>query len=62
MKQKTNKRISKTFWVTGSGKLMRRKAGQDHFNARESGKTTKNKRRDLAVHKTEAKKLLTVFK
>ncbi|OGE80902.1 MAG: hypothetical protein A3H72_03375 [Candidatus Doudnabacteria bacterium RIFCSPLOWO2_02_FULL_48_8] len=48
-KQKTNKRISKTFWKTGSGKLMRRKAGQDHFNARESGKTTRNKRRDLVV-------------
>lgn len=52
MKPKTNKRISKTFWKTGSGKLMRRKAGQSHFNSRESGKTTKNKRRDLIVHKT----------
>ncbi len=36
---------------------MRRKAGQNHFNARESGKTTKNKRRDLVVDKTEHKKL-----
>jgi ribosomal protein L35 len=53
MSTKTNKRIAKTFWVTGSGKLMRRKAGQDHFNARESGRTTKNKRRDLTVAKTE---------
>jgi ribosomal protein L35 len=49
MKQKTNKRISKTFWVTGTGKVMRRKAGQAHFNSRESGKTTKGKRRDLAI-------------
>lgn len=57
-KQKTNKRISKTFWVTGGGKLMRRKAGQAHFNSRESGKTTKSKRRDLRVDKTESKKLL----
>jgi ribosomal protein L35 len=55
MKQKTNKRVAKTFWKTGSGKLMRRKAGQAHFNSRESGKVTKNKRRDLAVHKTETK-------
>lgn len=53
MSNKTNKRIAKTFWKTGSGKLMRRKAGQAHFNARESGKTTKNKRRDLVVSKTE---------
>ena len=44
--------MSKTFWTTGSGKLMRRKAGQAHFNSRESGNTTKMKRRDLAVHKT----------
>ncbi len=51
MANKTNKRISKTFWKTGSGKLMRRKTGQAHFNARESGRTTKNKRRDLAVAK-----------
>ncbi len=55
MKQKTNKRVAKTFWKTGSGKLMRRKSGQNHFNARESGKTTKNKRRDLAMHKTNLK-------
>jgi len=55
MKQKTNKRVAKTFWKTGSGKLMRRKAGQAHFNARESGKTSKNKRRDESVHKTNLK-------
>lgn len=54
-KMKTNKRIKKTFRITGGGKLMRRKAGQAHFNARESGKTTMNKRRDLAVHKTSRK-------
>jgi len=51
-KQKTNKRMAKTFWKTGSGKVMRRKAGQAHFNARESGNTTKGKRKNLAVHKT----------
>ena len=62
MKQKTNKRISKTFWITGSGKLMRRKAGQAHFNSRETGNTTKNKRRDLVVHKTEMKKLKSAIR
>lgn len=55
MKQKTNKRVAKTFWKTGSGKLMSRKSGQAHFNSRESGSTTKNKRRDLSVHKTNQK-------
>jgi ribosomal protein L35 len=56
MKQKTNKRISKTFWVTGTGKVMRRKAGQAHFNARESGNTTKNKRRDWALNNAAVSK------
>jgi len=54
-KMKTNKRIAKTFWKTGSGKLMRRKSGQAHFNARETGNTTKNKRRDLVMHKSNQK-------
>ncbi|MGE5297753.1 MAG: hypothetical protein ACM3KM_01170 [Acidobacteriaceae bacterium] len=58
MKQKSNKRINKTYWVTGGGKLMRRKAGQAHFNSRESSKTTTGKRRDLPVAKVLQKKLI----
>ena len=54
-KMKTNKRVSKTFWKTGSGKIMHRKSGQAHFNSRESGNTTKNKRRDMVMHKTNQK-------
>jgi ribosomal protein L35 len=50
--QKTNKRMAKTFRLTGTGKIMRRKSGQAHFNAREDGNTTKNKRRDLVVGRT----------
>ncbi|OGE84013.1 MAG: hypothetical protein A3B10_04085 [Candidatus Doudnabacteria bacterium RIFCSPLOWO2_01_FULL_44_21] len=57
---KTNKRIAKTFWVTGSGKLRRRRAGQNHFNSRERGNTTTNKRRDLTVAKTEQKLKLAI--
>lgn len=45
-KAKTHKGTSKRLRKTGSGKLMQRSAGQGHFNSRESGKTTKNKRRD----------------
>jgi len=60
--QKTNKRMAKTFWKTGSGKLMRRKAGQAHFNARESGKTTKNKRRDQSVSHADRKLSLVMGK
>lgn len=62
MKKKTNKRIAKTFWLTGSGKVMRRKAGQAHFNARENGNTTKNKRRDHVISNvTDHKKMKSVI-
>jgi ribosomal protein L35 len=60
--QKTNKRVAKTFWKTGSGKLMRRKAGQAHFNARDTGKNTKNKRRDRTVNKADQKLSLVMGK
>lgn len=46
MKLKTRKSIRKRFRVTGRRRLIRRSAGQDHFNARESGTITKRKRRD----------------
>ncbi len=49
--QGTAKRIKKT----GGGKLMARATGQDHFNSRETGKSTKNKRRDLNLAKTHQK-------
>jgi ribosomal protein L35 len=63
MKQKTNKRISKTFWVTGTGKVMRRKTGQAHFNSRETGNTTKNKRRDWSVeNKAISKKIKSAIR
>lgn len=48
-KLKTHKATVKRFRYTASKRLMRRKAGQDHFNSRESGVTTKNKRRDLST-------------
>jgi large subunit ribosomal protein L35 len=54
-KVKTHKGTSKRIRKTKSGKLMVRATGQDHFNARESGKTTKNKRRDLNLGRTHQK-------
>jgi large subunit ribosomal protein L35 len=46
-KIKTHKATAKRFKITKTDKLMHRKAGQDHFNARESGNTKRNKRRDV---------------
>ncbi len=56
MKLKTHKATSKRFKVTKSGKIVKRTAGQGHFNSRESGNTTRNKRRDkTVVNKTDGK-------
>lgn len=53
-KIKTIKKIAKRFKLTKKGKVIQRKCGQDHFNARESGKTTRNKRRDIEIGKNDA--------
>ncbi len=62
-KLKTNKAISKRIKVTGSGKLKIRTGGQNHFNARESSKTTVNKRRDktMSSRNTINIKLMTPY-
>ena len=62
-KVKTHKGTVKRIKKTRTGKLISRSAGQDHFNSRESGKVTKNKRRDLVLHKAHNKlKLLIPYK
>ena len=55
MKQKTHKTISKRIKVTKTGKLMKRRGGQDHFNARDTGKNVRNKRRDDQLSKSNRK-------
>jgi ribosomal protein L35 len=52
---KTHNAISKRFKVTKGGKILKRAAGQDHYNARESGNTTRKKRRDKTQHPAFAK-------
>ncbi|MBI2483257.1 50S ribosomal protein L35 [Candidatus Uhrbacteria bacterium] len=52
-KLKTHKAAAKRLQVTRK-KLLKRKAGQDHFNSRESGKTRLNKRRDMVFAPTLA--------
>jgi large subunit ribosomal protein L35 len=54
-KIKTHKATAKRFVITKTNKLKQRKAGQDHFNARESGNTKRNKRRDIDTDKTLVK-------
>jgi len=54
-KLKTRKTISKRFKVKKSGKILMRTCGQGHFNSREKGKKTRNKRRDHVTSVTNAR-------
>lgn len=46
---KTNKSFTKRLRVTRRGKILGRKAGQDHFNSKESRRSQLNKKRTLPV-------------
>jgi len=48
---KTKQSIAKRFKITKKKKILHRTCGQDHFNAREKGKITRNKRRDRQMSK-----------
>ena len=54
-KVKTHQGTAKRIKKTKTGKLMARATGQDHFNSRESGKTTTNKRRDINLGRVHQK-------
>ncbi|MDE1945655.1 MAG: 50S ribosomal protein L35 [Patescibacteria group bacterium] len=49
---KTNKSFTKRLKVTRNGKIIGRKAGQNHFNAKESRKSQLAKKRGVALHFT----------
>lgn len=54
---KLSKAISKRIRVTKTGKLIRRKAGQNHFNAKESRRFQRRKRELMHVSASIAKQL-----
>jgi ribosomal protein L35 len=41
---KTKKALLKRIKITGGGKIMKRSPGQNHFNAKDSGDQTRQKR------------------
>ncbi|HUX80761.1 MAG TPA: 50S ribosomal protein L35 [Candidatus Paceibacterota bacterium] len=49
---KTNKSYTKRIRVTRTGKLMARKVGQNHFNAKQSGSKRNSKRRAVSLSLT----------
>lgn len=55
MKLKTIKAVSKRVKITKNKKVLIRTGGQDHFNAREKGNTTRNKRSDKAIAKVNVR-------
>jgi large subunit ribosomal protein L35 len=57
-KMKTRKSVSKRVKITARKKVTRRQTGQGHFNAREAGGTTRSKRTDCVVFKTDAENIL----
>lgn len=59
-KIKTHKATVKRFKKTASNKLTQRKAGQDHFNSRDTGNATRKKRLDISATKTLAKTIHTL--
>ena len=60
-KIKTHKATAKRFTITKNNKVKHRKAGQAHFNARESGNTKRGKRRDVDATKTLTKTIKTLM-
>ncbi|MFZ6036365.1 MAG: large ribosomal subunit protein bL35 [Patescibacteria group bacterium] len=60
-KLKTHKATAKRVRVSGARKLLRRRAGQDHFNSRESGTVTRSKRRDASIAETAAAKTIKIL-
>jgi large subunit ribosomal protein L35 len=60
-KLKTHKSVSKRVTVTKTGKVIKRKNGQGHFNSRESSRTTVSKRRDLQVAPVYAANMKTML-
>ena len=48
-KLKTIKAVAKRFKITKNKKVLKKQAGQDHYNSREPGKVTRKKRRVTAM-------------
>ena len=57
MKQKTIKTIAKRFKLTSKNKIVKVKSGQNHLNSKETGKTTRQKRKNVILTKTNVKNI-----
>lgn len=58
---KTRQIIAKRIRITKRKKILHRTCGQNHFNAKESSKITKNKRRPRRMSKSYQKTILSLI-
>lgn len=56
-KLKTNKLISKRIKKTKTGKILKNSTGQGHFNSKDTGKQSRQKRKGKTFAKVENKTL-----
>jgi len=54
---KTRKSFTKRFKITKTGKILRRPTGQNHYQAKKSGKKKRALKRWVKVSKSEVKKI-----
>ncbi len=56
-KLKTKKSASKRFWVTGSGKIMRRRAGNSHLFRKKSPSRKRRLEKDASLSPADRKRI-----
>ena len=54
---KTKKALIKTSKITGTGKILRRQAGQNHYRAKKTGEMRRKGRKWIELSKSETKRI-----
>jgi len=54
---KTKKALTKRFKITGTGKILRRLSGQNHYRSKKTGEDRRKGRKWVEVSKSETKKI-----
>lgn len=54
---KAKKALLKRFKVTGTGKILRRAVGQNHYRAKKTGEQRRKGRKWIQISKNETKKI-----
>jgi len=60
-KLKTNKALLKRIKITGKKKIFKRALHQSHFNAKESGNKTRQKRKTSKISSADRKKIKQIL-